>query len=74
MTTMVTEVYDALLEAGASEEKARRAAEVLTNYDDRFNRIELQLASVKSEMSLLRWVTGSTLALVVAVLVKLFVH
>ena len=40
MTTMITEVFDALLSAGAPDDKARKAAEVLANYDDRFSRIE----------------------------------
>ncbi len=31
MSTMITEVYDALISAGASEDKAKRAAEVLSN-------------------------------------------
>ena len=44
MTVMVTEVYDALKDAGASEEKARRAAEVLAGVDTRFAAIETRLA------------------------------
>lgn len=82
---MVTELYDALREAGASEEKSRRAAEALANYDDRFNRIEtritevkadldLQISALRSDATLLKWMTGTTLALVLAVVVKLFVH
>ncbi len=31
MSTMITEVYDALISAGADEEKAKKAAEVLSN-------------------------------------------
>lgn len=31
VSTMISEVYDALIDAGASEERARRAAEVLAN-------------------------------------------
>jgi hypothetical protein len=33
MTTMIAEVYDALLEAGASEEKARKAAEAVAGFE-----------------------------------------
>ena len=40
---MITEVYEALIAAGAPEEKARSAAEVLANYNDRLNRIERRL-------------------------------
>jgi hypothetical protein len=85
VTTMLTELYDALREAGASEEKSRRAAEALANYDDRFNRIEtritearadldLQISAVRSDVTLLKWMTGTTLALVLASAIKLFVH
>lgn len=35
MTTMISAVYDALLEAGASAEKARKAAEAVAAYDQR---------------------------------------
>lgn len=150
MTTMVTELYDALREAGASEGKARSAAEALANYDDRFNRldrnldlvdrkidsavsdlerkldlidrkidsavsdlerkfeltdrkidsavadlerkldrkidgavadlqrkidfVERKVDAVQAEQILLRWMVGATLAMSVAILVKLFVH
>ncbi len=60
MTTMGTEVYDALLSAGAPEDKARRAAEVLANYDDRFSRIERRLA-------VLTWQVGVLAAVQIAV-------
>jgi LDH2 family malate/lactate/ureidoglycolate dehydrogenase len=33
MSTMISEVYDVLKEAGASEEKARKAAEAIAAYD-----------------------------------------
>lgn len=37
---MISEVYDALKEAGASEEKARKAAEAVASYKNRFARID----------------------------------
>ena len=55
MTTMIAEVYDALIEAGASHEKARKAAEAIASYDDRFNRIDVSLAEIKSSIRLLQW-------------------
>jgi hypothetical protein len=39
---MLAEVYDALIDAGASEEKARAAAEALANYDDRFAKLDVR--------------------------------
>ncbi len=65
MSTMISEVYDALKEAGASEEKARKAAEAVATYENRFARIESDLAVVK-------WMIGFNLAMTVAVLWKVF--
>jgi hypothetical protein len=67
ITTMIAEVYDALREAGTSDEKARKASEVLAARDTRFSRIETELAVVK-------WMTGTVLALTVAIAVKLYVN
>jgi len=65
MATMISEVYDALLEAGASQEKARKAAEAVANYDTRFNKVEQDLA-------VLRWMVGLVLAGVVGLVLKTF--
>jgi hypothetical protein len=51
MTTMIAEVYDALKDAGASEEKARKAAETIANYDNQF-------AELKTELKVHRWILG----------------
>ena len=67
MATMLGNIYAALVEAGASQEKAQKAAEELANYDNRFARIE-------GELLLLKWMSGTTIALVIAILLKLFVH
>ncbi|MBV8614948.1 MAG: hypothetical protein JOY66_14460 [Acetobacteraceae bacterium] len=74
MTTMIVEVYDALRDAGAGEEKARKAAEVLANYEDRFPRIDTRLERFDGRMGLLQWMIGANFALTLAVFVKLFVH
>ena len=62
---MISEVYDALKEAGASEEKARKAAEAVATYENRFARIE-------SEFALVKWMIGFNLAMTVVVLWKVF--
>jgi DNA integrity scanning protein DisA with diadenylate cyclase activity len=67
MSTLVMEVYDALKEAGASEEKARKAAQVLADYDREF-------ADIRSDLKVLKWSQAATFAGVIAVLLKLFVH
>ena len=56
MSTMIYEVYDALKEAGASDDKAAKAAKALADYDSRFNKIDAELAVMK-------WMIGATLAL-----------
>jgi hypothetical protein len=65
MTTMIFEVYDALKEAGASEDKAKKAAEALAAYENRFNKFE-------SDLNLLKWMVGFNLAISVGMLLKLF--
>ena len=41
MTTMFTEVYDALLSAGVPDDKARRAAEAMATHEPQFARISV---------------------------------
>ena len=65
MSTMISEVYDALKEAGASEEKSRKAAEAIASYENRFARIESDLAVIK-------WMIGFNMAMTTAVLWKVF--
>ena len=74
MTTMIVEVYDALRDAGAGEEKARKAAEVLANNDDRFARINMRLERFEGRMNLLQRMVGANFALTLAVFIKPFVH
>jgi hypothetical protein len=47
MTTMITELYDALKDAGADEEKVRKAAETVAACENRFSRIETDLSVLK---------------------------
>ena len=65
MSTMIAEVYDALLAAGAPEDKARLAAETLAGYESRFARID-------RDLSLLKWMLATNIALTAAILLKLF--
>ena len=51
MTTMIAEAYDALKEAGASEETARKAAETIADYDNEFSEL-------KTELKVHRWILG----------------
>ncbi len=47
---MISEVYDAFISAGAPEDKARKAAETLANYDDRFTRIDSAVLKLDSKL------------------------
>ena len=62
---MISEVYDAFIAAGAPEDKARKAAEALANYDTRLNKI-------KADLLVLKWMTGTILAGVVGLVIKGF--
>jgi hypothetical protein len=47
MSVMIAELYDALKEAGASEEKSRAAAKALAEYESRFNKVDPELQLIK---------------------------
>lgn len=58
---MITELYDALKDAGADEEKARKAAETVAAYENRFAKIE-------TDLSVLKWMVGFDLAGTIALI------
>jgi hypothetical protein len=66
MTTMITEIYDAFRDAGISEEKARRAAEAVASYENRF-------ASIESTLRLHTWMLSVNTAGILA-LIGLVLH
>jgi hypothetical protein len=65
MTTMISEVYDAFISAGADEEKARKAAEAVAEHEQRFDHID-------KELLLLKWMMGVMLAGIVSLVLKAF--
>lgn len=65
MSTMITEVYEAFIDAGATKEKARSAAEAIANH-------EKVILQVSSELKSLRWMVGYVVLMVTAILVKQF--
>jgi hypothetical protein len=71
---MIPEVYDALIAAGTPEDKARKAAETLANYDNRFSRIDGEVLKVQSELILVKWMVGFGIAMNVAILTRVFLH
>jgi hypothetical protein len=72
VATMISEVYDAFLAAGAPEEKARKAAEAVSNYDQRFEKVDRDILKVQAEQVLLKWMVGFGIALDVAILIRVF--
>ncbi len=72
MSTMIAELYDALRDAGASEEKARAAAKTMADYDSRFNKIDQDLSLIKAEITILKWMLGFLVAGMVSLLFKIF--
>ena len=64
MTTMISEVYEALRSIGIDEPKAKSAAAAMTMQADKLDAIERDLA-------VLKWIGGTTTGLVVLVLGKL---
>lgn len=67
MPTMISEVYDAFIASGAPEEKARKAAEAIAAFENRFAKIE-------GDLNLLKWMNGITWDLSLGILFKLFLH
>ena len=71
MATMISEVYDALLEAGASEEKARKAAEAVAAYDQRFAGLETRMVELGGRVALVQWMVGTNIVLTLGGIWKL---
>jgi hypothetical protein len=64
MALMLGSLYDALLSANVPEEKAKKAAEEAAAYENRLARIE-------GDLSVVKWMVGFNIALVVGVLTLL---
>ncbi len=79
MALMLSKTYDALLAAGAPEDKARNAAEEIAAYENRLPRIEIDIALIKADLTSFRdemrqtmatktWVLSAMLAQTFAIL------
>jgi hypothetical protein len=66
MAVMLSKTYDALVAAGAPEDKARAAAEELAGDESRFAKIGTDLAALK-------WMVGVNLAASLSLVIKAFV-
>lgn len=87
MPAMLSEVYDALREAGASEDKSRAAARAVADFDARFQKLEFDQATrqnkfeadtkerfvrLEGDLTLLKWMVGAVLAGVIALIARAF--
>ena len=63
MAMMLGRLYQALRTAGVPDDQAREAAEEVADF-------EKQLADLRSDVRLIKWITGTTLAAVVALLLQ----
>jgi hypothetical protein len=64
---MQSEVFDAFRSIGVAEDKAAKAAAALNERDK-------DVAALKSDMAMMKWMMGFVLAFQVAIFAKLFLH
>ena len=80
---IVEELYDALIEAGASEEKARAASRAIADMQGHFSNIERDIARldqkitefrsyVEGTFQLYKWLLGTVLGFIIALFFKVF--
>jgi len=65
MAVMLSKTYDALIAAGAPDDKARAAAEELAGYESRFAKIE-------TDLTVLKWMVGVNLAASLSLVIEAF--
>ena len=65
MALMMASLYSALRDGGASDEAARKAAEEVAGYENRFAKLE-------TDVGILKWMIGFNLAMTGTILFKLF--
>jgi hypothetical protein len=66
MALMLGALRDALVAAGAPDDKAQKAAEEVAGFENR-------LAKLEADMSLLKWMVGANIAVSLIILGKLLV-
>ena len=65
MAMMMGNLYEALKGAGAPEDKAKAAAEEVARH-------EYDIADLKSDVRLLKWITGTQFLFVLAIFYKVW--
>lgn len=74
MALQLGALREALIDAGASPEKANRAAEEVASYENRLAGVETKLVALDGKVNLLTWMVGFNLAMTLAVLWRVFAH
>ena len=74
MALQLGALRDALVDAGASPEKAGKAAEEMAGYEREFASVRADIADVRADLRVLKWGQGVTFAAVLAILLRLFLH
>lgn len=73
MAMQLGALRDALMNPG-DEARANRAAEEVAAYDGQFAAIKVDLAAIRGEQTLMKWMLATVLAISLAIALKLFVH
>jgi hypothetical protein len=68
MALQLGALREALIEAGASPEKANDAAEEVASYENRLAGIETKLVALDGRVNLLTWMVGTNVAMTIGVL------
>ncbi len=74
MPIVLSKTDDALISAGAPDDKAREAAEELADYENRLASIDHRLAAVEGKLSAITWAVGINAAATIAILGVLLHH
>lgn len=65
MSLMISGLYDALKDAGAKDDLARKAAQEVAGYDNRLTKMEAKL-------TMLQWMLGINIGMTASIIFKLF--
>ncbi len=74
MPLMLSKTYDALISAGAPDDKAREAAQELADYENGPASIDNRLAAVEGKLTVMIWAIGINAAATIAILGVLLRH
>ncbi len=70
MSVMNKEIFEALLEAGATSEKASEAAKSVADYKEDIGQLNQKLAVIKGDLTVLKWGVGLIIAVEVIPYIK----